>query len=83
MTSGHSIVELIAPKNILVETLQEIALPSEKNINVIAIKSERLIVTENGENTIEKRINDLPGANDIVHEGDVLILLGPRTELMT
>ena len=81
LTSGHSIVELIAPKEYIGKTLQEIALPSEKNINVIAIKSERLIVTENGENTIEKRINDLPGANDIVHEGDVLILLGPKNRI--
>ncbi|MDD2650280.1 MAG: TrkA family potassium uptake protein, partial [Candidatus Cloacimonetes bacterium] len=46
LTSGHSIVELIAPKEYIGKTLQEIALPSEKNINVIAIKSERLIVTE-------------------------------------
>ena len=27
---------------------------------------------------IEKRLNDMPGANDIINEGDVLILLGPK-----
>ncbi|HOQ81129.1 MAG TPA: TrkA C-terminal domain-containing protein, partial [Candidatus Cloacimonadota bacterium] len=81
LTSGHSIVELIAPKDYVGKSLQELALPSEKNINIIAIKSERLVVTEDGDNSIERRINDLPGANDIIHEGDVLVLLGPKNRI--
>ncbi|HPM01683.1 MAG TPA: TrkA family potassium uptake protein [Candidatus Cloacimonadota bacterium] len=81
LSTGHSIVELIAPKDYIGKSLQELALPSEKHINVIAIKSERMIVTEDGNNSVERRINDLPGANDIIQNGDVLILLGPKNRV--
>lgn len=45
---------------------------------MIAIKYNYLNVTEDGNNVIEKRLNDMPGANDILEDGDILILLGPK-----
>jgi trk system potassium uptake protein len=78
LTSGHIMIELIAPPDFVGKTLQELALPSERGINVIAIKYNYLNIAEDGANVVEVRINDMPGANDIVHEGDVLILLGPK-----
>jgi len=78
LSSGHTMIELIAPKNFVGKTLQELSLPLTRGINVIAIKYNYLSVTEDGKNVIEKRLNDMPGANDIVNEGDVLILLGPK-----
>ena len=35
-------------------------------------------MTEDGTNVIENRLNEMPGANDVVNEGDVLILLGSK-----
>ncbi len=81
LSTGHSIVELITPRKYVGKSLQELALPSERNINVIAIKSERLIVSDDGQNTIEKKVNDLPGANDMIHDGDTLVLLGPKNRI--
>jgi len=78
LSSGHTMIELIAPKNFVGKTLQELSLPLTRGINVIAIKYNYLSVTEDGKNVIEKRLNDMPGANDIVNEGDVLIQLGPK-----
>ncbi|PKN74505.1 MAG: potassium transporter [Candidatus Cloacimonetes bacterium HGW-Cloacimonetes-2] len=78
LSSGHIVVEMVVPKAFVGKTLQELALPSARGINVIAIKYNYLSVTEEGKNVIEKRLNDMPGANDIVEEGDVLILLGPK-----
>jgi trk system potassium uptake protein TrkA len=78
LTSGHIMIELITPENYVGRTLQELALPSEHGVNVIAIKYNYLNISEDGSNLVEERINDMPGANDIVHEGDVLILLGPK-----
>lgn len=78
LTSGHIMIELIAPENYVGRTLQELALPSGHGINVVAIKYNYLNISEDGSNLVEERINDMPGANDIVHEGDVLILLGPK-----
>lgn len=78
LSSGHTMIELIAPKDFVGKTLQELSLPLTRGINVIAIKYNFLSVTEDGRNVIDKRLNDMPGANDIVNEGDVLILLGPK-----
>jgi len=78
LSSGHIVIELVVPKDFVGKTLQELALPSTRGINVIAIKYNYLTVTEDGRNVIEKRLNDMPGANDVVEEGDVLILLGPK-----
>lgn len=78
LSSGHTMIELIAPKDFVGKTLQELSLPLNRGINVIAIKYNYLSVTEDGRNVIEKRLNDMPGANDVVNDGDVLILLGPK-----
>lgn len=78
LSSGHTIIELIAPAEFVGKTLQELSLPFNRGINVIAIKYKYLSVTEDGENVIENRLNDMPGANDVINEGDVLILLGAK-----
>jgi len=78
LTSGHIMIELIAPFDFVGKTLQELALPADRGINVVAIKYNYLNIAEDGNNMVEVRINDMPGANDIVHEGDILILLGPK-----
>lgn len=78
LSSGHIVIELIAPRDFVGKTLQELALPTKRGINIIAIKYNYLSVSEDGRNVIEKRLNDMPGANDVVNDGDVLILLGHK-----
>lgn len=78
LSSGHIVVEMIAPREFVGRPLQDIALPTQRGVNVIAIKYNYLSVTDDGRNVIEKRLNDMPGANDLINEGDVLILLGPK-----
>ncbi len=81
LSSGHSVVELVIPDIWVGKTLQQLALPTEKGVNIVAIKYSSQNVTEEGENIIEKRINDMPGANDVVNEDDVLVLIGPKTKI--
>ncbi|MBN2460142.1 MAG: TrkA family potassium uptake protein [Candidatus Cloacimonetes bacterium] len=81
LSSGHSVVELVVPEIWIGKTLQELALPAEWGIHIVAIKYTFLKVTEEGENILDKKINDMPGANDIVHEGDVLVLIGPKHKI--
>lgn len=78
ISSGHIVVELVAPKDFVGKTLLELSLPTRLGVNVIAIRYNYLAVTEAGDNVVQKRLNDMPGANDIVNEGDILILLGPK-----
>jgi trk system potassium uptake protein TrkA len=81
LSSGHIMIEMIVPHSFVGKTLQELSLPMKRGINVIAIKYNQLRVTEDGKNIIERKMNDMPGANDILHEGDVLILLGPQSRI--
>ncbi len=78
LSSGHIVIELVVPIEFVGKTLSELSLPTKSGVNVIAIKYNYLAVTEDGKNYIEKRLNDMPGANDVLNEGDVLILLGPK-----
>lgn len=78
LTSGHAMIELISPYDFVGKSLQELSLPANRGINVIAIKYNYLNIAEDGNNVVEVRINDMPGANDIIHEGDTLIILGPK-----
>lgn len=81
LSSGHSVVELVVPEMWVGKSLQQLALPTDKGVNIIAIKYTAQSVTEDGENIIEKKINDMPGANDVVRADDVLVLLGPKSRI--
>lgn len=81
LSSGHSIVELVVPEAWVGKSLQELALPTKKGVNIIAIKYTAQNVTEDGENILERKVNDMPGANDVVKDGDVLVLIGSKTRI--
>ncbi len=78
LTSGHIMAEVVAPGEFVGKSLQDLSLPTSRGVNIVAIKYNYLNVTEEGKNEIEVRINDMPGANDIIREGDILIILGPK-----
>ena len=81
LSSGHSVVELLVPEEWVGKTLQQLAIPTEKGVNIIAIKYTTQSVTEEGENIIRNEINDMPGANDVINEKDVMVLIGPKTKI--
>jgi len=81
LSSGHVVMEMVAPRSYVGKELQELALPTKQGVNIIAIKYNSLSVTEDGRNVVEKKVNDMPGANDMVNEGDVLIMMGPKANV--
>ncbi|RLC52270.1 MAG: TrkA family potassium uptake protein [Candidatus Cloacimonadota bacterium] len=81
LSSGHSVIEFKVPESWVGKTLQELALPTKRGVNVVAIKYTAQEITEDGENVTIQRVNDLPGANDVIKHGDVLVLIGPKTKI--
>ncbi|MBC8384326.1 MAG: TrkA family potassium uptake protein, partial [Candidatus Cloacimonetes bacterium] len=81
LTSGHSVIEFKAPEKWEGKTLQELALPTKMRVNVVAIKYIAQEVTEDGENKMQTKINELPGANDVINHDDVLVLIGPKVKI--
>lgn len=81
LSTGHAISEIVVPEKFVGKALQQLNLPTEKNVFIIAIKYDTLSVSEDGKNIIESVINNMPGANDILKEGDILVLLGPKENI--
>lgn len=78
LSSGHVVMEMVAPREFVGRDLQDLSLPTNRGVNIIAIKFNSLSVTEDGRNVVEQKMNDMPGANDTINEGDVLIMMGPK-----
>ena len=69
---GYSITEIKAPPDFVGRTLRDLALRNTLNVQLVAIEH----------NEEEKRIiNLVPRAEDVIHEGDLLILLGEDRDL--
>lgn len=69
---GYSITEVNAPPEFVGRSLGELALRNTLNVQLVAIQHR------DGE---KRGINIVPRANDVIHEGDMLILLGENRDL--
>lgn len=78
LSSGHFLAELVIPNEFIGKKLQDLDLLKRYGLNVVTIKTKVLKITEEGEKVIEEKINSLPGANDVLNEGDKIIILGLR-----
>ena len=63
------------------QTIGRIGFRAELGVNVIAIRRNRPAIDETGENVFEEELNDMPGPNDRLEEGDVLVLIGPQERI--
>lgn len=69
---GFSITELKAPPEFVGKTLRELALRNTLNVQLVAIQHAE------GD---EREISIVPRAEDVIHEGDILVLLGADRDL--
>lgn len=76
VSSGYNLVEIVAPKGLLGDTLKNAKVRERYGINVIAIKRSRPELDENGESRLEEEVNLNPQPDDVVQEGDVLLVIG-------
>ncbi len=74
LAEGHSLVELQAPKRFHGESLGDINLRKKFGVTLVAIKKR---ISADNENGYEEKINDMPGADTVIQEGDILVLVGP------
>lgn len=76
LSSGHSLAELRPRREMVGKRLGELGIRSRYSVNVIAIKKRVPVVDQEGENTFETKINDIPGPNDRIEQDDVLVIVG-------
>lgn len=81
LTTGHSLVEIEAKKDLFGKTLKEIDIRRKYGVNVIAIKKKVTKIDEDGKVTQTVEMNDLPGPDDRIEDGDVLVVVGSDSDV--
>ena len=81
LSSGHSLVEMKPLRDMVGKKLGELDVRHKYKVNIIAIKKRVPVVNEDGESTFEGKTNDVPGPDDRIEAGDVLIVVGADAEL--
>lgn len=76
LSSGHSLAEVGVRRDMVGRKLGELDLRRRYLVNVVAIKRRYPVVTETGESDHEVRLNDIPGPDDRLEDGDVLVVVG-------
>lgn len=75
LSPEYSIFEVPPPKDFIGRSLRDLDVRAKYNLNVIAIKRKVKIKSEKGFEERDK-INISPAANDVIAEGDKLIVIG-------
>jgi len=82
ITVDHSLAEVKARREFVGKTLGQLEFRKTYGVNVVAIKSRQVIRDPEGPERIETRINDLPSADDVIKEGDVLVVIGADENIL-
>ncbi|MFH1856491.1 MAG: TrkA family potassium uptake protein [Candidatus Omnitrophota bacterium] len=85
LSDKFSILEITAPKEFIDKSLGKLDARAKYGINIIAIK-RKPVSEKTGEETEEKEldecaINALPQADDIIKEGDILVVVGSNESI--
>ena len=86
LADGFTIVELLSPSRFVGKTVREINLRSAYSVNLIAIRREKPVDSEQDSTDEEAEqpvthIISVPGPNDVIEETDVLLLAGSEESL--
>jgi trk system potassium uptake protein TrkA len=76
LTTGHSLVEIEVSPRFVGKTLRQLDFRRKYGVNVIAIQKKVPSVDEEGKVTYAIEVNDIPGPEDRIEKGDVLVVVG-------
>lgn len=81
LTTGHSLAEIEAKKGFVGKTLKELDIRKKYGVNVIAIQKKVTRIDEDGKVVQSVEMNDLPGPDDRIEEGDILVIVGSDSDI--
>lgn len=77
LSDAYSILEMVPPRGFIGRSLREIDVRAKYGLNVIGIKKP----AKEGREKAGERVNFSPKADDVIREGDVLIVIGPNENI--
>ncbi len=81
LSLDSSVAELIPPKEYMDKSLCDIDIRKQYGLNIIAIKKKMRIVSKEGEVREEQKMNIAPKPDDMIREGDILIVVGTNEHI--
>jgi len=76
LTTGHSLVEMEARPEFIGKSLRQLDFRKTFRVNIIAIQKKIPSVNEEGKVTQKIEVNDVPGPEDRIEKGDILVVVG-------
>ena len=76
ISDSHTISEVEVGESFVGKSIRELNLRSRFGVNVVGLKKKIPVVTNEGENIFEEKYVDFPTPDDIIDEGDVLVMVG-------
>ncbi|UCG31411.1 MAG: TrkA family potassium uptake protein [candidate division WOR-3 bacterium] len=81
LTTGHSLVEIEARPDFIGKSLRDLDFRKNYGLNIIAIQRKVPKVDEDGKITQTIEVNDVPGPDDRIEKGDILVVVGADENL--
>lgn len=81
LSEEHSIVEIVAPSEFAGKTLNELEMRRRYGVTVIALRRKTPTITEEGVSEIEEKLIVSPVAEDMINEGDILVIVGDNKNI--
>lgn len=76
ITTDHSLAEVKPKAEFVGKTLAQLNFRNRFGVNIVAIKSREIMGGPEGPEKVEIHVNDLPHADDVINEGDTLVVIG-------
>jgi len=76
LTTGHSLVEVEARPEFIGKSLRQLDFRRTFGVNIIAIQKKIPSVNDEGKVTYTIEVNDIPGPEDRIEKGDILVVVG-------
>ncbi|MBN2417301.1 TrkA family potassium uptake protein [bacterium] len=81
LSTGHSLVEVETRKEFVGKTLKELDIRKNYGVNIIAIQKPVTRIDNDGRVIHSVSLNDLPGSDDIIEPGDILVVVGAESDV--
>jgi len=81
LAEGYGLVQMLTPKAWINKTLAELNVRQNFHINIVAIKRQQSVPTDNDEKQAVERIVDVPLPTSKLEEEDILIIAGRQEEI--
>ena len=79
LAEGYSLIEMHAPQAFLDKTLAGLNLRAKYQVNLVAIKRTHVVAV--GGRNVTEEVLSVPTPDEIIREGDTLVLVGPNESL--